>query len=184
MASSMSPPRSLRPHAWLETFLTEAGRPRKHPLLTPQIGRRRRKATIPTRTFPGSQTDFRFSIANFRLDNRQSKIINRKLLVPLSAESVEGRGLTKENVKQLLLDWTLRQKPRSRGLLGVREAAQRDKQKRFNNLLHHVTPDLLRASFFDLKKSASPGIDGVTWAQYAEDFETRIDDLHSRIRGC
>ena len=37
----------------------------------------------------------------------------------LSAESVEGRGLTKENAKQLLLDWTLRQKPRSRGLLGV-----------------------------------------------------------------
>ena len=95
--------------------------------------------------------------------------------------AVEGRGLTKENVKQLLLDGTLRQKPRSRGLLGVREAAQRDKQMRFNNLLHHVTPDLLRASFFDLKKSASPGIDGVTWAQYAEDFETRIDDLHSRI---
>jgi group II intron reverse transcriptase/maturase len=94
---------------------------------------------------------------------------------------VEGRGLTKENAKQLLLDWTLRQKPRSRGLLGVREAAQRDKQMRFNNLLHHVTPDLLRASFFDLKKSASPGIDGVTWAQYAEDFETRINNLHSRI---
>ena len=101
--------------------------------------------------------------------------------VPLSAESVEGRGLTKENVKQLLLDWTLRQKPRSRGLLGVRETAQRDKQMRFNNLLHHVTPDLLGASFFALKKSASPGIDGVTWAQYAEDFEMRIDDLHSRI---
>ena len=101
--------------------------------------------------------------------------------VPLSAESVEGRGLTKENVKQLLLDWTLRQKPRSRGLLGVREAAQRDQQMRFNNLLHHVTPDLLRASFFALKKSASPGVDGVTWAQYAEDFETRIDDLHARV---
>ncbi|MFM9964337.1 MAG: hypothetical protein ACKV2Q_24305 [Planctomycetaceae bacterium] len=101
--------------------------------------------------------------------------------VPLSAESVEGRGLTKENVKQLLLNWTPRQKRRSRGLLGVREAAQRDKQMRFNNLLHHVTPDLLRASFFALKKTAAPGIDGVTWAQYAEGFETRIDDLHSRI---
>ena len=94
---------------------------------------------------------------------------------------MEGRGLTKENVKQLLLDWTLRQTARSRGLLGVREAAQRDQQMRFNNLLHHVTPELLGASFFALKKSASPGIDGVTWAQYAEDFETRIDDLHSRI---
>ncbi len=46
--------------------------------------------------------------------------------VPLSAESVEGRGLTKENAKPLLLDWTQRQVPRSRGLLGVREVAQRD----------------------------------------------------------
>ncbi|MGH9652196.1 MAG: group II intron reverse transcriptase/maturase [Bryobacteraceae bacterium] len=52
---------------------------------------------------------------------------------------------------------------------------------RFNNLLHHVTPELLRASFFDLKKQAAPGIDGETWAQYAEDFEARIDDLHTRV---
>ena len=41
----------------------------------------------------------------------------------LSAESVEGRGLTKENVEQLLLDRTQRRASRSRGLLGVREAA-------------------------------------------------------------
>ena len=42
---------------------------------------------------------------------------------PLSAESVEGRGLTKENVEQLLLDRTQCRASRSRGLLGVREAA-------------------------------------------------------------
>jgi RNA-directed DNA polymerase len=101
--------------------------------------------------------------------------------VPLSAESVEGRGLTKGNAKQLLLDRTQSRASRSRGLRGVREAAQRDKQMRFNNLLHHVTPELLRASFFELKKQASPGIDGMTWAQYAEGFEVRIDDLHTRI---
>ena len=41
----------------------------------------------------------------------------------LSAESVEGRGLTKENVEQLLLDRTPRRASRSRGLLNVREAA-------------------------------------------------------------
>jgi group II intron reverse transcriptase/maturase len=52
---------------------------------------------------------------------------------------------------------------------------------RFNNLLNHVTPELLRASFFDLKKQAAPGIDGETWAEYAENFEARIIDLHSRI---
>jgi retron-type reverse transcriptase len=101
--------------------------------------------------------------------------------VPPSAESVEGRGLTEENVGQLLLDRTQRRKPRSRGLLGVREAAQRDKKMQFSNLLHHLTPELLRVSFFDLKKQAAPGIDGVTWAQYAEGLDGRIDDLHGRI---
>jgi hypothetical protein len=43
---------------------------------------------------------------------------------PLSAESVEGRGLTKENVEQWLLDRTQRRVSRSRGLLGVRAAAR------------------------------------------------------------
>ena len=41
----------------------------------------------------------------------------------LSAESVEGRRLTKESVGQLLLDRTQRRASRTRGLLGVREAA-------------------------------------------------------------
>ena len=70
---------------------------------------------------------------------------------------------------------------RSRGLLGVREAAQRDRKCRFNNLLHHITPELLRASFFDLKKQAVPGVDDETWHDYRKDYERRIDDLHGRI---
>ena len=45
--------------------------------------------------------------------------------VPLPAESVEGRGLTKENARPSLLDWTQRQASWSRGLPGAREAAMR-----------------------------------------------------------
>ena len=108
--------------------------------------------------------------------------------VPLPAESVEGRELTEENTGQSLLDRTQRRNsdaaafvPRSRGLLCVREAAQKDKKLRFTSLLHHITPELLRASFFDLKKQAAPGIDGETWRDYAKDFESRIDDLDGRI---
>jgi group II intron reverse transcriptase/maturase len=108
--------------------------------------------------------------------------------VALPAESVEGRELTKENTEQSLLGRTQRRnsdgKPfvaRSRGLLGVREAARRDKKQKFTSLLHHLTADLLRASFFELKKQAAPGIDGETWGEYAEEFEKRIDDLHDRI---
>ena len=45
----------------------------------------------------------------------------------------------------------------------VREAARKDKKLRFTALLHHVTVDLLRDSFFALKRGAAPGVDGVTW---------------------
>ena len=98
-----------------------------------------------------------------------------------AAESVEERRLTKENASQPLLVRTQSRGIRSRGLLGVREAARHDKKMRFNNLLNHVTPELLQASFFDLKKQAAPGIDGETWAEYADNFEARIVDLHARI---
>ncbi len=102
--------------------------------------------------------------------------------MPPSAELVEGRGPTEENAPQAPLDRTQRRAPRSRGLLGVREAARRDRTMQFNNLLHHVTPELLKASFFDLKKHAAPGIDGVTCAQYSVEVAKRIDDLHQRVQ--
>jgi len=108
--------------------------------------------------------------------------------VPLPAELAEGRELTKENTEQSLLARTQRRNSdgtpfvaRSRGLRGVHEAARRDKKQKFTSLLHHLTADLLRASFFELKKQAAPGIDGETWGNYAIDFERRIDDLHDRI---
>ena len=108
--------------------------------------------------------------------------------VPPPAESAEERGLAKENIEQSLLARiqcrTSDGMPfvtRSRGLFGVRQAAQQDRKLRFTHLLHHITPELLRASFFDLKKQASPGVDDETWSDYAADFERRIDDLHARI---
>jgi hypothetical protein len=108
--------------------------------------------------------------------------------LPAPAESAEGRGLTKENTEQSLLVRTQRRNadgtpfvPRSRGLLGVREAARKDKKLKFTSLLHHLTPELLRASFLALKKHAAPGGDEETWHDYAKDLECRIDDLHGRI---
>jgi RNA-directed DNA polymerase len=110
--------------------------------------------------------------------------------VPKPAELEEGRGLTKENIEQTLLDRTQSRKTngrplvaRSRGLLGVREAARRDRRLKFTNLQHHLTAELLRASFFELKKQAAPGIDGETWQDYAVEIERRIQDLHDRIHG-
>ena len=33
--------------------------------------------------------------------------------------------------------------------------------------MHHVTPELLAWAFHQLKVKAAPGVDGVTWEEYA-----------------
>jgi hypothetical protein len=63
----------------------------------------------------------------------------------------------------------------------VRERARKNKQERFTALPHHVTPALLRDSFFALKRKAAPGVEGVTWQEYATGLEDRLKDLHGRV---
>lgn len=69
----------------------------------------------------------------------------------------------------------------SQGLNGVRERARRNKQERFTALLHHVSSEMLRESFYGLKRKAAPGVDGVTWKEYETGLEDRLEDLHSRV---
>jgi RNA-directed DNA polymerase len=52
---------------------------------------------------------------------------------------------------------------------------------RFTALLHHVTANLLRDSYFALKRDAAPGVDGVSWREYETDLDEKLVDLHSRI---
>ncbi len=61
-------------------------------------------------------------------------------------------------------------------LHGVREAARKDSHVGFTALLHHVNEDCLRNAFFNLKKTASVGVDGVTWHDYEQDLEVNIAD--------
>jgi group II intron reverse transcriptase/maturase len=63
----------------------------------------------------------------------------------------------------------------------VRLAARRDRRARFTALLHYVTLDRLRESFYALKRRAAPGSDGVTWQQYEVNLEDRRGDLHQRV---
>jgi retron-type reverse transcriptase len=66
-------------------------------------------------------------------------------------------------------------------LAHVREAAKKDKKSKFTALLHHVTVDLLRDSYYALKRGAAPGVDGVTWQEYGKGLEKRLRNLHGRI---
>src|SRR5437899_2665564 len=98
-----------------------------------------------------------------------------------SAESAEGRPLIKENACQPNTYSTQSGKGVSQGLAGVRKAARENKEMKFTALLHHLTVDLLRESFYSLKRKAAPGVDGVTWQEYEPELEDRLIDLHSRV---
>jgi group II intron reverse transcriptase/maturase len=97
------------------------------------------------------------------------------------AESEEGRALIKENTHRLNTCSTQSEIRVSQGLAGVRKAARERKETKFTALLHHLTVDLLRDSFYALKRKAAPGLDGVTWQEYEAGLEDRLADLHSRV---
>ena len=89
--------------------------------------------------------------------------------------------MTKRNPGQPTANRTQGQGQASSGLDRIREAARRDRHLRFTSLLHHMTVDLLRESYYALKRNAAPGVDGVTWSHYGEDLENRLPDLHDRV---
>jgi RNA-directed DNA polymerase len=98
------------------------------------------------------------------------------------AEVGKGRAQIEENIARSHMSPTQSGKRMSQGLRGVRKAATERKQERFTALLHHVTVDLLRDSFFALQRRAAPGVDGVTWREYETGLEDRLVDLHNRVR--
>jgi RNA-directed DNA polymerase len=65
-----------------------------------------------------------------------------------SAEVGEGRAQTRENIVQSHMHPTQSGKRMPQGLDGVRKAAKERKQERFTPLLHHLSIDLLRDSFW------------------------------------
>ena len=101
-------------------------------------------------------------------------------------EALEGRAGAKENRNQSYTDPT-QSGPLSKrwvvspGLVAVRQRARERKTEKFTNLLHHLTIDLLKTSYYALQRKASPGVDGVTWAEYETGLDGRLVDLHSRV---
>jgi RNA-directed DNA polymerase len=67
------------------------------------------------------------------------------------------------------------------GLDRLRQAARERKREQLTVLLHHVDVELLRSTYGWLRKEASAGVDGVTWAAYGEGLERKLADLHGRI---
>jgi RNA-directed DNA polymerase len=107
------------------------------------------------------------------------KLPNKAALA--AAEVIERRGGAKGNAVRSSTCQTQSWESVSPALDRIRETARRDKRVRFTALLHHVTIDLLRCSFYQLKRQAAAGIDGVTWNQYEAGLEKHLPDLHGRV---
>jgi RNA-directed DNA polymerase len=99
----------------------------------------------------------------------------------LPAESMEPRARAKGNAIEHGMRRTPSRESMSHGLDRVRQAAKEQKGERFTALRHHVDVEILGSAYGWLRKEASAGVDGVTWAAYGEGLECKLVDLHDRI---
>ena len=93
-----------------------------------------------------------------------------------AAEPAERRGAAKENAD---LQSTFRTQSReavSQAQPRIREAVK----GRADGAPASLNIDVLRTSFFGLKKTAAPGVDEMTWIEYAEHLEANLLDLRPR----
>lgn len=63
----------------------------------------------------------------------------------------------------------------------IAELAKKDKGMKFFSIAHFLTPDALFEAFGSLRKDASVGVDGVTYAGYEVDAWENIRKLHGRL---
>ena len=98
-----------------------------------------------------------------------------------TAESVERRPVTNGKPQGQSTDRTQSRATVTQAAERIRQYAKREPQEKFTALLHHVTPEALRVSYYALKRESAPGADGVTWREYETGLDERLHDLHRRV---
>jgi len=98
-----------------------------------------------------------------------------------AAEPVEPRAGTKGNADQQSMRRAQSRESVSQALERIRKVARERKKEKFTALLHHLSIDLLGEAFFELKRDAAPGVDGLTWRTYEADLDRNLTDLHERV---
>jgi RNA-directed DNA polymerase len=113
-------------------------------------------------------------VVSKKLSNKPNKV---------GAERVERRDLPKENRKQQNMLRTQRREGVLNELLLIHQKAKADKKMRFTTLMHHIyNIDMLRLSYLEIKRSAAPGVDKVTWEFYGRELENNLLNLSKRLK--
>src|SRR5262249_35433241 len=93
-----------------------------------------------------------------------------------AAELAEPRAGTEGNASQQRTCRAQNRESVSQALERIRQAARQRRKEQ-----HHLSIDLLGAAFYELKRNAAPGVDGLTWQAYEADLEQNLIDLHARV---
>jgi RNA-directed DNA polymerase len=64
----------------------------------------------------------------------------------------------------------------------IAELAKEDKGRKFFSIAHFLTENALYEAFESLRKDASAGVDGITYAEYEADVRENIRKLHDRMK--
>lgn len=67
-------------------------------------------------------------------------------------------------------------------LWAIAEKASKDKHHRFGGLYRWLNEDILRICFYQLRKDAASGVDGVTFQDYQQNLEANLADLVGRLK--
>ncbi len=68
-------------------------------------------------------------------------------------------------------------------LRGIANRARKDKKARFGGLYRLLNEENLRGCFYQLRRSAAPGVDKVTFEEYERDLDANLADLVGRLKG-
>src|SRR5258705_1671651 len=98
-----------------------------------------------------------------------------------AAEPVEPRAEAEGNASQQSMGRAQSPGTVSQALARIRQAARQRTKEKFTALLHHISIDQLDEAFFELKEDAAAGVDGLSWADYEQNLERNLEDLHARI---
>lgn len=100
-----------------------------------------------------------------------------------AAESVEQRTSVKGNSDQKGTSTIQSVAKALSGLDRVRKAAKKDRALKFSNIMHHITFELLKKSYFSIRRNGAVGVDGQSWVGYGKkNLEEKLQVLHERLQ--
>ena len=96
-------------------------------------------------------------------------------------ESMEERAAAKGKSAVRNASSTQRETDALTSLQRIGQRAKEKPKEEWTNLLSHIRIPLLTEAYQRLRKDAAAGVDEVTWEEYGERFDERLQDLENRV---